>query len=205
MIRAIIRIDFDSEWLIAGGRSTIGSADMAPIRDSDGFPYIPGRSLRGVLREAVATLDDCTETRHTNRIFGNRITANAGDQETAEMGSSHVGSAYLAKEFVDECGDADSRADLFMSIKRTKINSSTRTATPGSLREMEVCIPGLVLFADIELANEDDLRLLAFAAGLIRSIGHSKSRGLGRCRLAVVRDGKNVDQHNIPQMVGGRR
>lgn len=202
MISATIRIDFDSEWLVAGGESTIGSADMAPVRDADNLPYIPGRSLRGVLREAVAMVDDATNSQHASRIFGTRSTADSND-ETAVGGSSHIGSAYLAKEFADACSNADSRADLFMSIKRTKIDSESHTAARGSLREMEVCIPGLVLIADIEVASDNDLSVLAFASGLVRSIGHSKSRGLGRCRLTVMRDGKAVDAREIPQLIGG--
>jgi len=44
---------------------------------------------------------------------------------------------------------------------------------------------GIQLAAAIECEDEDDLRWLAFAAGLVRNFGHSRSRGLGRCRIEV--------------------
>ncbi len=196
MPRAQLVICLDSEWLIAGGESTLGTADMAPMRDVEGLPTIPGRTLRGLLREAVSLIDDCERSAHTQRIFGTRKsatdTANEGD------GTLRVSNALLIDNIAKDCNTTDARADLFATIRRTALNTATRSAKTGSLREMEVAIAGLELVADLECATDFDLQLLAFAAGLVRSLGHSRSRGLGRCHLEIWRDGKQVRQTEIP-------
>ena len=214
MPRAQLVICLDSEWLIAGGESTLGTADMAPMRDVEGLPTIPGRTLRGLLREAVSLIDDCERSAHTQRIFGTRKsatdTANEGD------GTLRVSNALLIDNIAKDCNTTDARAelfatirrtalnttdaraDLFATIRRTALNTATRSAKTGSLREMEVAIAGLELVADLECATDFDLQLLAFAAGLVRSLGHSRSRGLGRCHLEMWRDGKQVRQTEIP-------
>lgn len=196
MPRAQLVICLDSEWLIAGGESTLGTADMAPMRDVEGLPTIPGRTLRGLLREAVSLIDDCERSAHTQRIFGTRKsatdTANEGD------GTLRVSNALLIDNIAKDCNTTDARADLFATIRRTALDTATRSAKTGSLREMEVAIAGLELVADLECATDFDLQLLAFAAGLVRSLGHSRSRGLGRCHLEIWRDGKQVRQTEIP-------
>ena len=58
MIRAQLVIHCDSEWLVGGGESTVGTADLAPMLDAEALPFIPGRTLRGLLREAVTQIDD---------------------------------------------------------------------------------------------------------------------------------------------------
>lgn len=196
MLRAQLVICLDSEWLIAGGESTLGTADMAPMRDVEGLPTIPGRTLRGLLREAVTLLDECEHTNHADRMFGTRKEKN--DTALAGDGTLRIGNALVVSEIAALCTDVESRADLFASIRRTALDTKTRSAKTGSLREMEVAIAGLELVAEVDIYDDADLQLLAFASGLVRSLGHSRSRGLGRCRIELWRNGKQIMQSELP-------
>lgn len=199
-MKAILMIDFDSEWLVAGGESLLGAADIAPLRDADGFPVVPGRTLRGVLREAAAMIDDCHGVSAPSwavRLFGQRLSAADTEGRTYSQGTARIGTAYLIAEVAERCKKQDEKRDLYGSIRRTALDEN-RVAKAHSLREMEVCIPGLTLVADVEAPTEADLNALAFMCGLIRSLGHGRSRGLGRCRLHVLREGEMVAAASVP-------
>ncbi len=196
MPTAQLAICFDSEWLIAGGESTLGTADMAPTRDPEGLPTIPGRALRGLLREAVTLIDDCNTTNHADRLFGTRKSAKVNSVEGD--GTIRIGNALVIEAIAAQCTDNDKRADLFATIRRTALEQGTRTAKVGSLREMEVAIAGIELVAELHCESNSDLELIAFASGLIRSLGHSRSRGLGRCRFEVWCDNRHINPTELP-------
>jgi CRISPR/Cas system CSM-associated protein Csm3 (group 7 of RAMP superfamily) len=207
MITAQLVIHCDSEWLVAGGDSTVGTADLAPMLDADALPFIPGRTLRGLLREAVTQVGDAIGggSRHADRLFGTRKTAETTDAVQGD-GSVRIGDALLPQAIADQCMSASDRRDLVATIRRTALERETRSAKQGSLREMEVAIAGLQLAAIIECQSKADLALLAFASGLVRSFGHSRSRGLGRCHLTLSQDGKQIDCNSLPaEMAGGAR
>jgi CRISPR/Cas system CSM-associated protein Csm3 (group 7 of RAMP superfamily) len=95
------------------------------------------------------------------------------------------------------------RRDLVATIRRTALERETRSAKCGSLREMEVAIAGLQLVATIDCPASDDLELLAFASGLVRGFGHSRSRGLGRCHIEITRNGKPIEGKSLPAVFEG--
>jgi CRISPR/Cas system CSM-associated protein Csm3 (group 7 of RAMP superfamily) len=204
MITAQLVIHCDSEWLVAGGESTVGTADLAPVLDAEGLPFIPGRTLRGLLREAVTQVDDAIGggIRHADRLFGTRKTAEGADAVQGD-GAVRVGDALLPQAIADLCRSASDRRDLVVTIRRTALDRETRSAKHGSLREMEVAIAGLQLVASLECESQTDLELLAFASGLVRSLGHSRSRGLGRCHLAISQGGNQINCKSLPAALAG--
>ena len=46
-----IQLTFCSDWHIGTGGGVPGVSDRAILRDEKGFLYIPGRTLRGILRD----------------------------------------------------------------------------------------------------------------------------------------------------------
>lgn len=207
MISAHIVIHCDSEWLIAGGDSILGTADLAPMLDGEGLPFVPGRTLRGLLREAVAQVDEALGhgANHAARLFGTRK-AGPNTREEPGDGCVRIGDALLPREIADLCKKPDDRIDLLATIRRTALNRITRTAKHGTLREMEVAIAGLQLIGTVECRSTEDLELLAFAGGLVRGFGHSRSRGLGRCHLEFMQSGTRIEGKSISEcIVGGAR
>lgn len=203
MIAADLHIQFDSEWLVAGGPSTLGTADLAPMLDGDGLPFIPGRTLRGLLREAVLTVDIACGRADSNcdRLFGTRKST---ESQGAGDGSTRIGDALLPRAIAERCRLREDRCDLLHTTRRTSLELGTRVAKARSLREMEVAIAGLCLSGPVECSSREDLELLAFAGGLIRHLGHSRSRGLGRCQFWFTHGDRKVDGTSLPRQGGGR-
>lgn len=184
MIEAIVEIQMLSEWLVGGHFDRGSGADNAQLRDSEGLPYVPGRSVRGLLREAAETLEralggDAGE--RLDRLFGG----------PGAPGTLYVGRALLPREtaeYVAAGGGAEQvrrKLDLVELISRTAIDPDTGSAQRHSLRTIEVGIPGLSFLAPLDAPSEEDLAFVACAAGLVRRIGADRYRGLGRCRLQV--------------------
>lgn len=48
-----IKIEFFSPWHCGSGLSAGADADSLVIKDTKGLPYIPGKTIKGLIREAV--------------------------------------------------------------------------------------------------------------------------------------------------------
>ena len=49
-------IEFFSLWHCGSGLAAGADVDERVIRDKDGLPYVPGRTVKGLLRDAADTL-----------------------------------------------------------------------------------------------------------------------------------------------------
>lgn len=176
-------IQFFTDWHAGSGLSAGAEADAIVIKDPDGFPYIPGKTLKGLFVDAfndfqmleIQGFDEDTR----KRLFGfvdekNGITT---------PGTLFFSNASLPIDEKMAIG-ADHSEFLYRTIASTAIDSETGIAKNTTLRTTEVCIP-LPLEAYIEGANEEDLKILDQLAKYIRSIGANRNRGLGRCSIKL--------------------
>lgn len=179
MIDATIQIDMLSEWLIGGERDRSSGADVAQLRDRFGLPYIPGRSLRGLLRDASQTLAMAPDLNHRathQKLFG----------KEGVPGLLRVGNAYLPEEVRQAC-QADhtlEARDFVTLIAATAIDNKTGAAKDHSLRFTEAAIPGLQFESKVALP-EEYLNALATICALVRCLGANRYRGLGRCHMQI--------------------
>ena len=50
------KLEFFSYWHCGSGLSAGADVDLLTIKDEDGFPFVPGKTIKGLLREASETL-----------------------------------------------------------------------------------------------------------------------------------------------------
>ena len=186
-------------WHAGSGRGRGAQVDAVVQRDRFGLPYLPGKTLRGLLRNAVLN----TETWGLlKKDYGTDITAMLFGDEGDKPGLLRISSASLPEDekswLADNDTDTDTegnlRSGLYRELYRTAIQHETGTAKDQSLRGMEVSVP-LILKADINvianplnsnstiLDNWQDI--LRFSLPLIRAIGNNRSRGLGRAQITL--------------------
>ena len=69
-----LRLTFDSDWHVGSGAGILGSVDRQVLRDEEGFPYVPGKTLTGVLRDAAEWIADVrdADTRDAAELYGRR-------------------------------------------------------------------------------------------------------------------------------------
>jgi CRISPR/Cas system CSM-associated protein Csm3 (group 7 of RAMP superfamily) len=180
-VQAELRVRMLSEWGIMTGESAGFGADNTIVRDASGLPFIPGHSLRGLLRDAMSTLID-QSTIH--KVFG-RAGENA---ESAEQGLLSISNGEFVQTVelqatgltLKEIGEA-----LSLVRAQTRIDPNTGGVAHGSLRSIEVAAPGLEFRAEV-IAPEEYFKDLQRAALLVRRLGHSRSRGYGYCEMALL-------------------
>jgi len=201
MIRiATLRMDILSYWRCGTGEGRSAMLDETCLRDKHGLPFVPGRHLKGLLREAVRQLGEFGAEKFEGEavsLFG-EIGFRRGPNQApiprrrTKPGLLGVESARLAQgDAAYFASNADARAELFRVVRSTAIDRMTRTARETSLRQEEVTIP-LTLFAGIDLlgqpgegGQEAILDCLDQATMMFRSVGAKRNRALGRCIVTL--------------------
>lgn len=189
MRQLALNVELFGYWQAGTGRGAGAHVDNLTHTDADGLPEIPGRTLKGLLRDAVRQAGElgwlATPNLH-EVLFGVR----AEDAGRSEPGCLRVGSARLSKDERQWLAGPgkDCIPELFRELHSTAIDPVAGTARAQSLRGSQVALP-VVLQADIATLHEppdqwqDQLEL---CLPLIRAVGSGKTRGLGRARLRLV-------------------
>ncbi|MEC4807356.1 MAG: RAMP superfamily CRISPR-associated protein [Jaaginema sp. PMC 1079.18] len=192
-----LKIKLLSDTTFGRGDGVAGLIDQEVEHDIYGFPYLRGRTLKGLLSEEcdnlIAVLSHHKQDweKVACNLFGT-LGSNLGT-----MAAVHVGDACLpddlrqaiAFQIHDETLTKTEVLDSLTTIRRqTAINVQSGTADEGSLRSYRVVLRDLCFSADLifeEVPNDEMLSLLAVGAMALRRLGSGRNRGRGhvQCRL----------------------
>ncbi len=177
MITINYKIEFFTDWNCSSGLTGNADIDIAALRDNDGFPYVPGKTVKGLLRDAARNLGETSE----EKIFGS---PNEKVDET-EIEKAYFSNAELNENVRKALKyDNEKKACLFREIASTAIGSDG-VAKDNSLRKVEVAIP-LTLFGTIE-CEEMHKDTISRCMKFIKRLGMERNRGLGRCEMSEVK------------------
>jgi CRISPR/Cas system CSM-associated protein Csm3 (group 7 of RAMP superfamily) len=195
--------EFQTYWHIGTGRGSGQHLDALVEKDAQGLPYIPGKTIKGLFRDALYKLDNWQATKNTDLLFGLRTDSNEKDRTETQPGLLRFSNVQLVEQaYLSQPENSQLIPHLFQTLASTAIDEKTGSAKDKSLRMTEVVIPAqlhgeITLLPPIEdskfaeqqtqlLAQPDKIQqLLAQAASLITHIGANKNRGMGRVRLEV--------------------
>lgn len=205
MTKRTLRFSLSSYWRVSSGKGSDAVADVLVLRDANGLPTIPGRAVKGLLREAMtlATLSGTVSRDRVVRWFGSELPGHGGDQpvsgdhrekqleagrfESTEAGL-WFGSASLPAAWgswaCQNRGSKEVKA-LFGFQSSTSIGDDGM-AVDHTLRVSEVAIP-MDLRAEVcgpsdDLSWVEDLRS---CLPLLRCLGSRRNRGLGRVDVSL--------------------
>ncbi len=192
-----LEVEFLGYWHAGTGRGSGHHLDALTCRDACGLPYLPGKTLRGLLRDAVAKLEKwgvepAIGGGTTQQLFGGPAWERDGDtlrtRERTEPGALFVSDARLpepVRRFLGWPGEEQARlrAGLFRAHFSTAITQAG-VAREKSLRGMELVVP-LVLEAEVKPLPGREVEgwreAILAALPLVRAAGAHRTRGLGRC------------------------
>lgn len=195
-----LQIDILDLWQAGSGKGQGSYLDSTPTLDDDGLPFLPGRHLRGLLREAVrhlALLGICGSGVE-EALFGSH--AGQEDRHQTNKGRLRVGSAHLPPEIrghlLGAMGAKQLHAGLFLDVFQTAIDETTGAAGGRSLRSARLCVPMLLVAAIEELKpiDQDARAALEASLSLIDAVGAARNRGLGRC-VATIKQAQEEVAH----------
>jgi CRISPR/Cas system CSM-associated protein Csm3 (group 7 of RAMP superfamily) len=172
-----------------GTGSGMGPALDAAVAKSDaGLPVIPGKTVKGLLREAVMLAEECGQIAAgmTVRLFGSQT--NLEDRFSSEPGILSFTDATLGTAMESWAKTEEGKglaADFYSQIASTAIDSNG-LADEKTLRVSEVTIPlTLTSTVSTDAAHTSWLPILQTSAPLLREIGSHRHRGLGRVSISV--------------------
>lgn len=200
-----LHIDFKNYWHVGGGRGGGAVVDAIVHRDSSGLPVVPGRHLKGLLRDALERasawgwFDGQPEAQNlTAQLFGERSESDASNQSNEKSQNPRPGSlrisdarlpADLSSWLAENKGGAHLRPLLFRPLYQTAVDHHTGSAKNRSLRGIEATVPiALAAHIDIVPGYEPPANwpnYLCQVLPLIDAIGAYRTRGLGRAVLAL--------------------
>lgn len=180
-MKMALKLDFHDYWHIGSGEGKGSHLDAVVDLDSQALPYVPGKMLKGLLRDAATRAAAWQwpghDTQWVERVFGSENT-----RDKTEPGCIRVSDARLPVNVANYLAQHKTlAAGLYDELFSTAIDEKTGTAKQGSLRGMQVVVP-LQLLAEIEFekGQPDDAKRVKELLPLISAIGANKTRGLGR-------------------------
>lgn len=180
------KIEFFDLWHCGSGLSAGADVDALVIKDKNNLPYIPGKTLKGLIREATEELLKFKNI-DTDLEVVSKFIEFFGKSESAidiVRGTSFFSDARLSDDESRQIIDNNLSAFLYKNIASTAIDPNG-IAKEGSLRRIEVTIP-LTLEAEIlNIPDEEFKSLLIEALSMVKRLGVNRNRGLGRCSLTV--------------------
>ena len=208
--RTILTIEIRSYWHPGTGQGLGSHLDAVTHRGTDKLPALPGRTVKGLLRDAVNRWElfggyakepfAGNNPTITERLFGPPPEWGPAENEPSDERVDHRRSGLL------HCPDASLAENdrnylianpslisgLYRSHFSTAIEHESGTAREKSLRGIEVIVP-LTLHVELELLDDSQhpvlsakwIDILRPALHLIRAVGAHRSRGLGRAVLKL--------------------
>lgn len=169
-------LEFYSYWHCGSGLSAGADTDSLVIKDQDGLPFVPGKTIKGLVVEAIEYINGVQGSSEESVSF-------LGKEGTIRSGCFFSNATLQEQDRILSSGLADG---LFDRITSTGIDEITGVAEDGSLRSFEVVIP-CTLIGKILNVPDENVELVEKALAFISGIGLKRNRGLGRCHLSVVK------------------
>lgn len=201
MATRTLKFDLSSYWRVSSGKGGDALADTLVLRDANGLPVIPGRAVKGLLRDAMnlASLSGAVSGASITRWFGSQLPGySVEDEEQAQKleearyqtteSDLWFGSATLPSNWTSwarEHRDSEVLQALFAFQSATAIDEAGM-AKQHSLRVSEVAVP-MELRAEVR-GPDDDLSWvqdLKSCLPLLRYLGSRRNRGLGRVDVTL--------------------
>ena len=204
-MKATLKVGISSYWLCGSGRGEGPGADEVPIVTPEGLPFLPGKTLRGLLRAAAdllveagaygedkvralfgsSPLGDAQDGKdeHVSAMEFGRYTTCAGQLclTSATLGKT-TGEKFAWRRWAATSANEDAVRQAFVQLGSTRIDA-LGVADDQTLRAVQVAVP-MTLYAAVE-APDAYTPLLGDAASLVRELGSGRNRGFGRAELAL--------------------
>lgn len=203
-METILHIQLLSETTFGSGESVSGLVDQEVSYDSrTGFPFVHGRTLKGLLVEACADVMyalKLSSSKHLSDVEKvAKLLFGVPGSTAEEAGRLMVGTAQLPlalRQTLLAYAPADILEALTTVRRQTAMDEATGAADRGSLRSSRVLLRELTFEASLVVDVPQDqeahaLALLAACAGAVQRAGSSRNRGRGRVACTV----GNQDQH----------
>ena len=195
MSEGILRITLLSDTCTSNGGIYNAAVDTEAVYDDYGLPYIPGRRIKGCLRECALEINDWGGEIPIGRLFG---------QKGNQRGLFTIRNAYIAgrdqliRDLNAAAGSVIANPQNVLQSytalrSQTAVSSDTGVAKRNSLRTMRVVKAGTVLEARVSFP-EENREQLDMCCSVFRHMGISRTRGFGELKAELLEDKSGAEQ-----------
>lgn len=186
MAKAKLTFKILSYWHAGTGMGEGANLDAVVNKTASGLPYLPGKTVKGLFKEALLTLFECG--RLSNETILSCLGGAGSNRYDSGMACLEFSNATLEEKmeaWATQSANQNKCRHFFRRISSTSIDNNG-LAEKEALRTIEVTVP-LTLTATVELNSADKAWIEDFkkAAPLLRYIGTQRHRGLGRAIVTV--------------------
>lgn len=185
-------IKFHTDWHCGSGLAAGADLDALVVKDKDGLPFVPGKTMKGLVREAIEEMELITGRFNENlfiQAFGNSEDRNADpklmekseDYDFLQKGETFFTNAELSEDEHRAIVSNNAARFMYRSISSTAIDNKG-IAVEHSLRKMEVVVP-CTLHGEIKNVSDELADEVLDALRYIKRLGQNRNRGLGRCTI----------------------
>lgn len=194
-------LKFYSEWHCGSGLAAGADLDALVIKDKNKLPYVPGKTIKGLVREAVENIFSFkNELSEDNKALFIRTFGNADGDDWNMLKYAPEKDRGKKEDYMRKGETFFTNAELNDALKRIIIEeklepylyraiSSTAITENGvakeySLRRMETVVPCELTGRIVDVSDE-------FAESVkeglkyIKRLGQNRNRGLGRCEFVI--------------------
>lgn len=203
MTPTAIKITLKSAATFGSGSGVPGLVDREIEHDAQGFPFLRGKTLKGLLAESaenvVFALEKIKENGQTKsevnwrkvkeELFGK------GGRGLEERGSLHIGDAQLPSNLraavIAQKWTKEETLYSLTGIRRQTAINEDGGPDHATLRSMRVLLPGVELEAPIAFDKDltpEQLRLLTATVLDLRRAGTGRNRGRGWIKAELLGD-----------------
>ena len=204
-----LKIKLLSDTTFGRGDGVAGLIDQEVEHDPFGFPYLRGRTLKGLLSEES---DNLIAVLSHHKQDWERVACNLFGtlgSTIGTMGAVHIGDSCLpedlrqavAFQIKDETLTKTEVLDSLTTIRRqTSIDPQLGTPDEGSLRSFRVVLRDRCFTADLifeKMPSDEMLSLIAVGSLALRRLGSGRNRGRGhvQCTLHDDAEGDDITHH----------
>jgi len=184
-------INFFGYWHCGCGLAAGADVDELVLKDRNNLPYIPGKTIKGLLRENIEDYFTFLGTDVPSdfvEVFGNSEDRNHkkydkqkdNRYELIVQGKSFFKNATLPIDVSNTIKGCHAEDFMIKEIASTAIQESTGTAKKNTLRKIEVVVPCTLEGEIINIPNAF-VPYVEIGFKLIKRLGENRNRGLGRC------------------------
>jgi len=209
---AMLRLTLYSAATFGRGDGVAGLVDREVEHDRDGFPFLRGRTLKGLLREAAEEVVFALEQQLDGKNWRGLKDGLFGQPSSnlQRQGSLHVGDArlpsmlrrLLSEEIKREKLTPDDVLQALTGIRRQTAMNHYGAPDHATLRSMRVILRDVSFEAELSFAvppaeesaedREDKWTLLTAATLNLRAAGTGRNRGRGWLRATLIDEEKTL-------------